>query len=160
MAKTLSERIDENVCLYKFTGVFHKYIYYNSNGTDFVVRTPWIITYHNKIKNSLKENNKITIYDDNEENDNKWEEKRCDWIVRTHYDEWLVSKGSVFISNDNYDSKAAGSAIGVRALDDNYPVTEMLLVVFGSILGFVLIIFIQVSCSMSRGRSQSHYTST
>lgn len=169
MSKQNSERIDEAVCLYKFTGVYHDYIYFdvknitNNETTTAVIRTPWIINYSKKLEKSLE---KIKVVDvaitvmkwDND----KEKEFKCDWIHKSKFREWFVNKGSVFItsnSNNEANNKLA-VAFANTSLDDNYPMVEMLLTVFGSIILFILYVFIHVKCKKSSSDSRNFYSRT
>jgi hypothetical protein len=151
------ERIDETVCLFKFTGVFHQYIYYEFENNIFLIRTAWILTYQNKIKDTLTNNKNITIITNFDEKINK-----CNWIVKSKYTEWAVNKGTIFsFASNNYTTdliEKKAIAIGVLALDDNYPIIEILLTIFGSILA--IIVFIIIKIKLSSTSSNSNYRRT
>lgn len=151
------ERIDETICLFKFTGVYHQYIYYEFENNMFLIRTPWILTYQNKIKSTLTNNINITIISDFDEKFNK-----CNWIVKSKYTEWAVNKGTILnFASNNYTSdliEKKAIAIGVLALDDNYPTIEMLLTVFGSVLAFIIFIFIKIK--LGSASSNNNYRTT
>lgn len=134
------EKIGEHICLFKYTGAFHKYIYYEIDNNKFLIRTAWIVSYHNKIKKSLenKENVKIFYFGSNrQEKDNK-----CNWIVKAHFSEWLVDKGSIFkFTNNPNITYEHGVSIGLKALEENYPLLEILIIIiFTLILPITLII--------------------
>ena len=63
-----NERIDESVCLYKFTGVFHSYTYFNlvnendmNSKTLIVIRSAWLISYQDKLADSLSKNTNVEL---------------------------------------------------------------------------------------------------
>jgi hypothetical protein len=134
------EKIGEHVCLFKYTGAFHNYIYYEIDNNKFLIRTAWIINYHNKIKETLEntENVKIFYFDsDKQEKDNK-----CNWIAKAHFSEWLVDKGSIFkFTNNPNITYEHGVSVGLKALEENYPLLEILIIIiFTLILPITLII--------------------
>lgn len=101
MTKTRSsdiEQIDETVCLYKFTGIFHSYTYFNlinkDNTTDnalIVIRSAWLLTYQNKLSNDLVKVENVNIL--SSVDIKKLETNNCDWTAKAHYKEYGVFKG-------------------------------------------------------------------
>ena len=154
-----TERVDEIVCLYKFTGVFHDYIYFelsekNANNTDIAIitiRTAWLINYENKLKNYIidhydNDNDnqyKITILSKDELKNRNIE--KCDWKFKASMQEFGVDKGSILSWASNNDtSKITSKAISIAktSLDDNYPAVEISLAVILPFVGLIIIAYV------------------
>lgn len=143
------EQIDETICLYKFTGVFHSYTYFNlinkDNSTDntiIVIRSAWLITYQNKLSDDLAKVENVNMI--SAEDIKKLETNNCDWVAKAHYKEYGVFKGAVFsnIQNNNTDRIKKAVSIATNTLDDNYPFLEITLLSIGSIIAFVVVCII------------------
>ena len=85
-------------CLYKFTGIFHSYTYFNlinkDNTTDntlIVIRSAWLLTYQNKLSNDLVKVENVNIL--SSVDIKKLETNNCDWTAKAHYKEYGVFKG-------------------------------------------------------------------
>jgi hypothetical protein len=171
MSNPSSERIDEVVCLYKFTGVFHDYIYFRvknttSNETDIaVIRTPWIINYEQKLIKTLEDINEnfvnkkelsISIA--------KWNSKlesehKCNWIHKANYKEWGVHKGSVFVlSPANSLLSKYCVAFALSSLDENYPLLEIISIIFGCALAIALYVLVRSVNDINRRHRYNVYT--
>ena len=135
-SSSLDDKIMEKTCLGKYTGVFHKFLYFADNETStdyYAIRTPWLITYPKKIKTELLKNN-LTLIDESVI-------KKCGWTTLAHVKNTGVSTGTI------YSFSATIESVEDRALlilTNNYPIVEMLLVLIGSLLFFVL--FLACSC--------------
>ncbi len=127
------EKIGELVCLFKFNWLFHDYIYYEINDNKFLIRTAWIITYPGKVKKSLEIKEGIKLF--NFQSKKMEKENKCNWIVKSHYKEWGVAKGSIFkFSNNPNITYEHGVAIGLKAMDENYPLLEVMLLLLGMLV--------------------------
>ncbi len=169
--KHSSERIDEAVCLYKFTGFYHDYIYFsvkNITSNEYVtavIRTPWIINYEQKIIQSLENINKPGFIITVDNWDSNMEKKfKCDWIHKAKFSEWAVQKGSIFVLNNqttelNTVITKLATSTAITSLDENYPTVEILLTVFGSLLAFTIYVFIHIKCCGRNNNSNSFYRS-
>lgn len=155
-----SERIDETICLYKFTGVFHSYIYFTlNNDTTITIRTPWIITYQNKIKDSLLKNDNINLL--TEQQINIIEKNNCDWITKANFREFAVQKGSVFsnINNNNTDQIKKAVSLSIESLDDNYPLIEIFMILLVPIIIIIaLIIYLIIDEIKTKKRNNDNYS--
>jgi len=156
------EKTDENVCLYKYTGVFHSYTYFNLIQSDLsndqkkeektliVIRSAWLITYQNKLANSLlsykyidnTSSDRIELLSEDEEKQVKL--NNCDWLTKAHFREYGVQKGSVFsnINNNNTEYIKKAVSIATKSLDDNYPDVEISILVIVPIISFFIALFI------------------
>lgn len=139
------EQIDETICLYKYTGVFHSYTYFNlinqdnvTDNTIIVIRSPWLLTYQNKLSDYLDKKENIDMLPSADIKE--LEDNNCDWIVKAHYKEYGLFKGTIFsnIQNNNSNQIKKAVSIATKTLDDNYPFLEIILLVIGSIFSFVL----------------------
>ena len=130
----LDDKILESTCLGKYTGVFHNFIYIANNETSddyYVIRTAWLITYPNTLKNKLKELN-LNIFDSNPSTN-------CGWTTLAHVQNSAVSTGTIYRKKNNIDE--LNSAL-TEILSNNYPTIEILMTVFGSLFAVILFIFI------------------
>jgi len=134
----LDDKILEITCLGKYTGVFHNFIYIANNETSddyYVIRTAWLISYPNKLKNKLKEFNLI-IFDSNPTT-------KCGWTTLAHVQNFGVFTGTIYRKKNNIDEL---NSVLTEILSNNYPTLEILMIVFGSLFAVILFIFIYVKC--------------
>ncbi len=145
--KTLNDdSILEVTCLGKYTGVFHSFIYFAKNNTStdyYVIRTAWLITYPDRIKDSLKEKD-LYVYEKNPTS-------KCDWTLRSKIQQTAVERGYIYQKN-NEDKQLV--EIASEILIDLYPSLEIALLVLGSFIAFVLFILL----SYKLGCMRSSYT--
>ena len=135
----LDDKILEITCLGKYTRVFHNFIYIANNETSddyYVIRTPWLITYPNILKNKLKELN-LNIFDSNPST-------KCGWTTLAHVKNSAVSTGTIYRKKNNIDELNAALT---EILSNNYPTIEILMTVFGSLFALMLFIYIYVKCN-------------
>jgi hypothetical protein len=132
----LDDKILEITCLEKYTGIFHNFIYIANNETSddyYVIRTPWLIIYPNKLKNQLKEFN-LTIFDSNPST-------KCGWTKLAHVKNYAVSTGTIYRKKNNIDEL---NSILTKILSNNFPTLELLITGFGLLLVLLLFIYIYV----------------
>ncbi len=143
-----NERIDESVCLYKFTGVFHSYTYFNlvnendiNSKTLIVIRSAWLISYQDKLADSLSKNTNVELL--SKDDIKLVEQNNCDWLNKANFEEFAVKKGSVFsnIYNNNTEQVKKAVSLATKALDNNYPAVEISMLVLIPIISVLLILF-------------------
>ncbi len=129
---------NEIVCLGRYTGSFHSYIYYSRNAstTDeyYVLRTAWLISYPAKIRSALV-NTGVYVLSDNPVD-------KCGWTVLGFGKNTLVDTGTVLV----YGNKSRDMvSLGLRVLDTNYPLIEIILCCTPVYLFIVFVCWVCVS---------------
>lgn len=144
--------IMEVTCLGKFTGIFHSFIYFseNNNNTNYyVIRTSWLMTYPQRIKNNLKKHKNIIIYDKNPTS-------KCGWTLVSKIMKAQIYTGYVYRShNENKYLEYISGEI----LSNIFPSLEIESIVFipvGFVLLIVLICYL-VGCTISSNYSYQRY---
>ncbi len=143
------DKILEVTCLGKYTGVFHSFIYFAKNETStdyYVIRTAWLVTYPNRIKKELKNNN-LYVFDKNP-TDN------CDWTLRTKMTNVGIYTGYVYSRNE-IDKNL--SLISTTILNTLYPSIEILII---CLIIFLIVLPISIICIYlyyNLGNNQSNY---
>lgn len=130
-AKIKDDQILENTCLGRYTGVFHSFIYFSNNKTSdqfYVIRTAWLLTYPNRIKNELKKK-QFYVYDNNPST-------KCNWILRSKVTNVGIYTG--FIYQKNIENKLLQEE-SANILTYLYPSLEIALTVIGSFIAFIII---------------------
>ncbi len=138
-AKIKDDQILENTCLGRYTGVFHSFIYYSNNQTSdqyYVIRTAWLLTYPDRIKNELKNKN-FYVYDKNPST-------KCNWVLRSRITNVGIYTG--FIYQKNEENKLLQEE-GQNILTDIYPSVEIALTVIGSFIAVCILIWIKTIIS-------------
>ncbi len=131
--RTIDDKVMEITCLGKFTWVFHHFMFIdaNNNGstdTYYCVRTPWFITYDNRIKNGFEKEG-VIVLDSNPVS-------KCGWTMLAHVKMAGASTGSVYRKNQ---TNKTVEEIALRVLSSKYPSLEIALVVIGASIAFVLL---------------------
>lgn len=139
-ANKLDDKILENTCLGKYTGVFHSFIYFSNNETSndyYAIRTAWLLTYPDRIKKEL-ENNNLYVYDKNPT-------IKCGWILRSKITNVGIYTG--FIYQKNNENKLLQDTASMT-LSNLYPSLEIGLTVIGCFIASCLIIVLYIFCKL------------
>lgn len=149
-ANNLDDKVLENTCLGKFTGVFHSFIYFAQNETStdyYVIRTAWLITYPNRIKTELKKQN-LYVYENNPTS-------KCDWTLKSKIQKFSIYTGFIYQKNNevkNIQTKAG------EILTSIYPSLEIGLICMPVIIIIFIIIFIYCKYKLEDVRRDNYNT--
>ena len=136
--KSVDDNILEITCLGKYTGVFHSFIFFakNDSSTDYYcIRTPWLISYHSRIRTQLKNHN-LTMFKSNPIS-------KCGWTTLAHISMSGANTGSIY-KKANTDNEL--NEIASEILSSIYPSIEMALTVIGAFLILAVFIYIRILC--------------
>ena len=142
------DKIMENTCLGRYTGVFHSFIYVAKNETStdyYAIRTAWMITYPSKIKEKLQEKG-LYIHEDNIE--------KCGWKLISKVTNFIIYTGFIYVKNN--EDKDLNTIIS-EILHNTYPTTEIMMSIFIPI-GFIVILIV-IYVMYDNLRNRPHYVS-
>ncbi len=131
--RSIDDKIMEITCLGKFTWVFHHFMYidanHNGSANDYYcVRTPWFITYDNRVKDSFEKDGLIVL--------DKNPVSKCGWTTLAHVRMSGASTGTVYRKNQTNQTV---EEVILSVLNSKYPSLEMALAVIGASIAFVML---------------------